>query len=108
MDEGPADWLRKKKSKPNLEDTHMDKPTYELGPLLAEVRDGYRGMRAVRTSLRTSKREVMRAARTERKALKRELAGYTSPSDRNDLEAILARYSDEETASIRSLLPARR
>lgn len=86
----------------------MDKPTYELGPLLAEVRDGYRGMRAIRTSLRTSKREVLRAARAERKALKRDLATYTSPSDRNDLEAILARYSDEDTASIRSLLPARR
>jgi hypothetical protein len=86
----------------------MDKPTYELRPLLAEVRDGYREMRAMRVSLRTAKRDVMRAARTERKALKRDLAGYTSPSDRADLEAILARYSDEETAGIRRLLPASR
>jgi hypothetical protein len=86
----------------------MDKPTYELRPLLAEVRDGYREMRAMRTSLRTAKREVLRAARAERKTLKQDLAGYTSPSDRADLEAILARYSDEETAGIRRLLPARR
>jgi hypothetical protein len=50
---------------------------------------------------------VMRVARAERKTLKRDLAGYTSPSDRADLEAILARYSDEETADIRRLLPAR-
>lgn len=86
----------------------MDKPTYALRPLLADVRDGYREMRAIRTSLRASKREVMRAARAERKALKRDLAGYATPADRADLEAILARYSDEETADIRSLLPARR
>ncbi len=86
----------------------MDKPTYELRPLLAEVRDGYREMRAMRTSLRATKREVMRAARAERKALERDLAGYTTPSDRADLEAVLARYSDEDTADIRSLLPARR
>jgi hypothetical protein len=88
-------------------DIYMDKPTYELRPLLAEVRDGYREMRAMRTSLRTAKREVMRVARAERKTLKRDLAGYTSPGDRADLEAILARYSDEETADIRRLLPAR-
>lgn len=86
----------------------MDKPTYELRPLLAEVRDGYREMRAMRTSLGAAKRDVMRVARAERKTLERELAGYTSPSDRADLEAILARYSDEETADIRRLLPARR
>jgi DNA-binding MarR family transcriptional regulator len=85
----------------------VDKPTYELRPLLAEVRAGYRDMRAMRISLRTAKREVMRVARAERKTLKRDLAGYTSPSDRADLEAILARYSDEETADIRRLLPAR-
>jgi hypothetical protein len=89
-------------------DIQMDKPTYELRPLLAEVRDGYRDMRAMRTSLRTAKREMMRTARAERKTLKRDLAGYTTPGDRADLEAILARYSDEETADIRKLLAARR
>ena len=86
----------------------MDKPTYELRPLLAEVRDGYREMRAMRTSLRAAKREVMRAARAERKTLRHDLSSYTSPGDRADLEAILERYSDEETADIRRLLPARR
>jgi hypothetical protein len=82
----------------------MDKPTYALGPLLAEVRDEYRAMRVIRASLRAARR----AARAERKSLERELAGYTSPSDLADLEAILARYSDEETAEIRNMLHARR
>jgi len=82
----------------------MDKPTYALGPLLAEVRDGYRDMRAIRSALRASRR----AARAERKSLERELAGYTSPSDLADLGAILARYSDEETAEIRDMLRAPR
>jgi hypothetical protein len=85
----------------------MDKPTYELRPLLAEVRDGYREMRAIRTSLRSAKRDVMHAARAERKTLKRDLASYTTPSDRADLEAVLARYNEEETAGIRRLLPSR-
>jgi hypothetical protein len=85
----------------------MDTPTYELRPLLADVRDGYREMRAIRTSLRAAKRDVMRTARAERKSLKRDLGGYASPGDRADLEAILARYSDKETAAIRQLLPAR-
>ena len=86
----------------------MDNETHALSPLLAEVRDGYRGMRAIRTSLKSSKREALRAARAERKALKRDLASYTSPSDLNDLEAILARYSDEETADIRRMIAGRR
>jgi hypothetical protein len=86
----------------------MDHPTYELRPLLTEIRDGYRDMRAIRTSMRAAKRDVMRAARAERKSLRRDLAAYTSPGDRADLEAVLARYGDEETASIRSLLPPRR
>jgi hypothetical protein len=51
---------------------------------------------------------VIRTARAERKTLKRDLAGYTTPGDRADLEAILARYSDEETADIRKLLAGRR
>ena len=86
----------------------MDTPTYELRPLLAEVWDGYREMRAVRTSLRSTKRDVLRTARAERKTLKRDLAGYTTPGDRADLEAILARYGDEDTGGIRKLLPAQR
>jgi hypothetical protein len=85
----------------------MDRPTYELRPLLAEVRDGYHGMRSVRRSQRALRRETLRTVRAHRKTLKRELSGYTSASDRADLEAILARYSDEQTADIRRLLPAR-
>jgi hypothetical protein len=86
----------------------MNQPTYELRPLLTDIRDGYRDMRAIRTSMRAAKRDVMRAARAERKSLRRDLAGYASPGDRADLEAIIARYSDDETAGIRSLLPPRR
>jgi hypothetical protein len=51
---------------------------------------------------------VMRAARAERKALKHDLASYTTPRDLDDLEAILARYSEQETAGIRRLIAGRR
>ncbi len=83
-------------------------PTHALGPLLAQIRDGYRGMRAIRASLRASKREARRAARAARRSLERELASYTSPGDLNDLDAILERHSEEETADIRLILAARR
>jgi len=86
----------------------MENTTYALGPLLADIRDGFRGMRAIRASRRASKREGTRAPRAARKSLERELASYTSPGDLNDLEAILARHSDEETADIRRILAARR
>ena len=46
----------------------MENTTYELGPLLAEIRDGFRGMRAIRTSLRAVRREDRRAARAARRA----------------------------------------
>ncbi|HUY50260.1 MAG TPA: hypothetical protein VMV92_31895 [Streptosporangiaceae bacterium] len=49
-----------------------------------------------------------RAARATRKSLERELASYTSPADLNDLEAILDRHSEEETADIRRILAGRR
>ena len=86
----------------------MQNTTYELGPLLAEIRDGFRGMRAIRASLRAARREDRRAARAARNCLERDLASYTSPSDLNDLDAILDRYSDKETADIRRILAARR
>jgi hypothetical protein len=35
-------------------------------------------------------------------------ARYTLPGDLNDLDAILDRYSDEETAEVRRILAARR
>jgi hypothetical protein len=53
----------------------------------------------VRTQLRDS-----RHAHTARASLERELASYNSPSDLDDLHAILDRYSDQETRQIRRIL----
>ncbi len=55
----------------------------------------------VRTQLRDS-----RDAHAARTALQRELASYNSPSDLDDLHAILDRYSDQDTADIRRILAA--
>ena len=60
-----------------------------------------------RTPLLTALRaqlEHSRDARTTRKALRRELATFTSQSDLNDLHAILDRHTEEETADIRRIL----
>jgi hypothetical protein len=89
---------------PNFEDMTMPNSTYSLRPLLADIRHGYRGMRAIRQSLAASRREE----RYARRALERELATYTSPGDREDLEAMLDRYPEEQTADIRRILAARR
>ena len=62
-----------------------------------------RRLTAIRDDIRDS-----RDARAARKSLAGELATYTSPSDLNDLDAILNRYSDEETADIRRILASRR
>ena len=48
-----------------------------------------------------------REARAGRAALEREIAGYSSAADLNDLHAILDRYSDHETAQIRRILASR-
>ena len=82
----------------------MENTTDEPGSLLAEMRGGFRGMRAIRAS----KREDSAQRAPQRKALERDLAGYTSPADLNELDAILERYSEEETADIRRILTARR
>lgn len=39
-----------------------------------------------------------------REALWAEMAAYTTPADRLDMEAILDRYADDDTAEIRSIL----
>jgi hypothetical protein len=65
-------------------------------------------MGAIRASLRAARREDRAAARAARNSLERDLASYTSPSDLNDLDAILDHYSQEETADIRRILAARR
>jgi hypothetical protein len=50
----------------------------------------------------------LRDTHAERKSLERELASYTSANDLNDLEAILDRYDEAETAEIRRILSGRR
>ena len=57
--------------------------------------------------LRDELREA-REARAARKALERDLASYTTQADLNDLDAILDRHSDAETADIRRILAGRR
>ncbi|HUZ23631.1 MAG TPA: hypothetical protein VMV07_07685 [Streptosporangiaceae bacterium] len=71
----------------------MQDTTYSPGPLLAELRAGLRGMRA---------------ARAARKTLRRDLAGVRTPADFIELDAILERYNDDETADIRHVLNERR
>jgi hypothetical protein len=58
------------------------------------------------TAIRSRIRES-RDAHAARAALKREISGYNSPSDLDDLHAILDRYSDQETVQIRRILAAR-
>jgi predicted deacylase len=71
----------------------MKTTTRPLGRRLAAIRHDFRGDRE---------------ARAARRALERELSSYTSPSELNDLDAILDRHSDEETADIRRFLASRR
>ena len=71
----------------------MQDTTYSPGPLLAEIRAELRGKRA---------------ARAARKTLQRELAGAVTPADFLELDAILERYNEEQTADIRSILNQRR
>lgn len=48
--------------------------------------------------------EVHRAAKQEWQLLEREVARYNSEADRRDLEVMLDRYPDEDTASIRKII----
>ena len=66
-------------------------------------RAGSASLAAIRDELREA-----REARATRKALERDLASYTTQADLNDLDAILVRHSDEETADIRRILAGRR
>ena len=45
-----------------------------------------------------------RSAQAERERLAAELADFASPADRNDLNALLDTYPDEEAAEVRALL----
>jgi hypothetical protein len=58
---------------------------------------------AIRDKIRDS-----RDAHAAKAALERDLATYTSQEDLNDLHAILARYSDRETAGVRRILASQR
>lgn len=66
-----------------------------------------RPLTSVWTTIRAQLRDS-RAAHAERAKLERELASYNSPSDLDDLDAILARHSDQETAGIRRILARQR
>ena len=52
--------------------------------------------------------EVRRANRAQRAELEREFAGYISPSERLELEAILERYPLEDTRDLWAILAAQR
>jgi hypothetical protein len=71
----------------------MKTTTRPIGRRLAAIRHDFRGDRE---------------ARTARRALQREISSYTTQSELNDLEAILDRHSDEDTADIRRFLASRR
>ena len=73
-------------------ETTVPSPSYSLSPLWRE----FRGELSAR-----------RRDRAARRALARELAGYTSPRDLADLEAMLERHPDREAAAIRQLIPSR-
>lgn len=49
-----------------------------------------------------------REARNERRNLERELAAYRTPSEVEELDAILARYDDRQVAGIRQILDRNR
>jgi hypothetical protein len=76
----------------------MTRPGGRSGPV-----GRVRSLAAIRDELREA-----REARAARKALERDLASYTTQADLNDLDAILDRHSDEETADIRRILAGRR
>jgi len=59
------------------------------------------------TAIRSRIRES-RDAHAARSALEHELSSYSSPSDLDDLHAILDRYNDRETVQIRRILAAQR
>ncbi|HEX4258364.1 MAG TPA: hypothetical protein VH089_24975 [Streptosporangiaceae bacterium] len=67
--------------------------TRPLGRRLKAIRHDFRGDRQ---------------ARAARRALQHELSSYTTEAELNDLEAILDRHSDEDTADIRRFLATRR
>lgn len=58
-------------------------------------------------AIRAQLRSVL-DARAEYRSLERELAGYTSEKDLNEMGAILDRHGDAQTDDIRTILGAQR
>jgi hypothetical protein len=56
-------------------------------------------VKSLRSSLATR-----RDARIKRQSLERQLASYTSDSDRLELDAILSRHKAEDTGELRSII----
>jgi hypothetical protein len=59
------------------------------------------------TSTVTTLRDALAARRAQRQArrrLERELASYSSPAERLELEAMIDRHSPEETREVRDIL----
>ncbi|MCS7476308.1 hypothetical protein ACFFQW_04820 [Umezawaea endophytica] len=58
------------------------------------------------TAIRTLRDSLSsrRAARMSRQSLERQLASYTTPSDRLDLDAMLDRHDSEDAAEIKAIL----
>jgi len=58
------------------------------------------------TAIRTLRKNLSsrRAARQNRQSLERQLASYTTPSERLDLEAMLDRHDSEDAAQIKAIL----
>lgn len=50
------------------------------------------------------RRRARRAARREREALARDMAGFGTPAELTELAAILERYDDQDTAQLRLLV----
>jgi hypothetical protein len=67
--------------------------SYSLSPLWQEFR---------------AELSARRENRAARRALARELADYTSPRDRADLEAILERHPEHEADPVRQLMASAR
>jgi hypothetical protein len=51
-----------------------------------------------------ARHRARRAEHAERDRLRAELASYRTPAERADLEAMLARHSDDEVAELEALL----
>ncbi len=93
----------------------MKNDTSERSQGLAEIWDGFRRIHGLHDTAHTADgeqrraaREARQAARASRRTLERELADVISPADFSDLDAMLKRYSEEETEDIRTILWARR